>query len=257
VRCGRCGAAMTGAMVHSKQRVYRCTAFDPYNVGDRKVCRPSPWTDADRLEALVWQAVCDIVRDPDVLRNEFERRLQEAGAVDALNVRAHDLRRELDRIKRQQNRLLDIYQAEEMDKDELQRRLAVLHRQREEAERELAQVAARQEEQVRLADAESAFRDFLNAIAAGLDALDFTGRQQTLRLLLRGVIVDVDAGAVKIQTILPLPKAHSGLGSQPASPNVQLRRMGGHPRVQHHTHFPSLGGFHQDCPGRHRTCWHW
>ncbi len=176
VRCGRCGAAMSGAVSHGK-RLYRCTAFDPYNVGGRKACRPAPWADADTLEQQVWNTVCDLVRHPATLREEFERRLREAGAADALDLREQELQRQLERIKRQQNLLLDLYQNEEMDRAELERRMRGLNRQKADAERELAQVRERREERERLRDVETAFAEFLANVSAGLDALDFAGRQ--------------------------------------------------------------------------------
>ncbi len=232
VRCGRCGAAMTGAVSHGK-RMYRCTASDPYNVGERKACRPAPWTDADGLEAQVWDTVRDLLRNPETLREEFERRLREAGAADALDLREQALRRQLKQVERQQNLLLDIYQAEEVDQDELRRRLGELKRQKEQAERELADVKERREERARLQDVHTAFEEFLRDINAGLDTLEFAGRQQTLRLLLRGVIVDVDGGVIRLQTILPtVPKVRSGPGAQPTSSiPAQLRRAGGDPGV--------------------------
>jgi len=233
VRCGRCGAAMSGAVSHGR-RIYRCTAFDPYNVGERKVCRPAPWTDADFLEALVWDAVCNLLRHPETLRREFERRLQEAGAADALDLQEQELRRQLDGLRRQQDRLLDIYQAEEVDRDEVRRRLGELKRQKEQVERELTELKARREERERLRDVRAAFEEFLEDISAGLDALDFSGRQQLLRLLVHGVIVDADGGAVRIQTILPTPpKANNGRGDRSTSPSpAQLRCMCGDTGVQ-------------------------
>ncbi len=170
---------------------------------------------------------------PRTLRNEFERRLREAGAADALDLREQELRRQMERLKRQQNLLLDIYQAEEVDQDELRRRLGELKRQKEQAERELLDVKERREERARLQDVHTAFEEFLRDINAGLGVLDFAGRQQTLRLLLRGVTVDVDGGTVRMQTILPMvPKVRSGPGAQPTSSiPAQLRRAGGDPSV--------------------------
>jgi site-specific DNA recombinase len=146
---GRCGAAMSGSASRGR-RYYGCSAFDPHNVGERKACRPRPTIDADWLEHEVWNAISERFRNADLLREEFERRLAEVGAASPDDLREQEARKSLASIKRQQDRLLDAYQLEEIDRDELNRRLAELNRRRRDAEAILHDIGDRQEERRRL-----------------------------------------------------------------------------------------------------------
>lgn len=193
VRCGRCGAAMTGAAIHG-HRYYACSAFDPYNVGERKVCRPRPRVDADRLEHDVWTAIRARFENLDLLRQEFDRRLTELTAEDASAKRRGQLRRELVRIKAQQDRWLEAYGDGEFPKDEVHRRLADLNRQQQEAQAALEAVDHQRLERDALQDIGVAFEEWCEHVCLGLDATeqDIAGRQAFLRDVLRAVIFDAE-----------------------------------------------------------------
>jgi len=231
VRCGRCGGAMVGRASHGV-RYYGCVNFDPHNVGAARLCRPSPSVRADWLEAEVWAVLSERIRNPDLLLAEFRARLQEPHA-DAVGLRMNALRAELAKLDRQKTRLLDLYQVEQMDLPELKQRLANLDTERARLQSELSSLAERASEQAQLRDVETAFREFAKKIAVGLDTMDFAQRQQVARLLIKAVIVDKDTGEVRIETLIPTPKAERGRETF-SRPRDRLRSAGRHAGIQGH-----------------------
>ncbi len=230
-RCGRCGMAFTGAASRG-HRYYGCTAFDPHNVGERKACRPRPIVNADALETVVWDAVSDLFIDPELLQAEFARR-QDGGEADPDARRAQEARKTCGVLQRQQNRVLDLYQVEEIDREELVRRLAGLQRQQRDAEAILRELTERRDARGRQQDAAAGWLAWVETVRQGLDSLDVAGRQQLLRQVLSRVIVDVDEGRVTIETVLPVSTLPSGPGgsTQPRS-RAQLRSTGADPCIE-------------------------
>ena len=59
-----------------KYAYYRCVGTDAYRFGGERMC----WNKqvrTDLLEAAVWEDVCALLREPDRVRQEYERRLNE------------------------------------------------------------------------------------------------------------------------------------------------------------------------------------
>jgi site-specific DNA recombinase len=227
VRCGRCGAAMSGAANHGKRR-YCCSAFDPQSTGKDRLCPRPSRTGADELEAAVWGKILEVMREPDILRQAYENRLAQAGGEDA---REQELRAEVAGLKRQQERLLDLYQSEQIERAGLDERLAKLNRRRREAAAELEQWKARRQDREQVAALLTAFRTFFSRVSEGLEDLGFADRQRLVRLLVNRVVVDLDGGNVRIEFTIPLPADPGGPeGTQ--SVDVILRSMGGNPGIQ-------------------------
>jgi site-specific DNA recombinase len=56
---------------------YRCVGTDAYRFGGRRVCQ-NPKVRVDELEQTVWDDTCELLRNPQLLRKEYERRLAES-----------------------------------------------------------------------------------------------------------------------------------------------------------------------------------
>jgi site-specific DNA recombinase len=99
-------------------RIRRLTA-EPCKVG-------MPWLRAERLDALVWDFIADLLRDPDRLEHRIEalqKRHQRKTQGD-LAATYDDLVARRDKYERANKRILDLYETEEIDRVEWRRRKA-------------------------------------------------------------------------------------------------------------------------------------
>ena len=81
LECACCGYAFYGKPVSrasAKGKVpyayYRCVGSDAYRFGGQRVCH-NKQVRTDKLDEAVWQDACELLRHPQLLRKEYERRL--------------------------------------------------------------------------------------------------------------------------------------------------------------------------------------
>jgi site-specific DNA recombinase len=125
--CRTCGLAMCGvtssrASGRRQHRYYMCHGKDTL-ARDRVYPCPQPRTRVEELDGAVWDHVRRLLDDPATLAAQFEERARQADALDA-NADAAGQKCEalLRRLDREEQRLLDAYQAEAIDLDELKQR---------------------------------------------------------------------------------------------------------------------------------------
>jgi site-specific DNA recombinase len=87
--------------------------------GERCTARYAP---AQVLDALVWQDLCRVLRDPALMTYELERAQMGVGLPQARHARRQTLREVLAQLERQQARLRDLSLAEVLEREELTRR---------------------------------------------------------------------------------------------------------------------------------------
>ncbi|HEX2185010.1 MAG TPA: hypothetical protein VHN78_05845, partial [Chloroflexota bacterium] len=160
---------------------------------------------ADRLDAVVWAQVRELVLAPERLAAQLGRLRAGASLEDSvLEQQVARLRRLAGQLDRQQERLLDAYQQAVLTLDELAAR-------REHLARQQAEVTAQRThlEQERLARTHftpvlAAAEAFRARVAAGLDAAesDVDTQRQVVRLLLEDVVVTGDE--VAVHYVIPL-----------------------------------------------------
>ena len=123
--CRTCGLAMCGV---TTQRGRRAAPAPLLHVprqghprpGPRRAAARRPRPRVEELDAAVWDHVKRLLDDPATLAAQFEERARQADALDA-DARAAGQKWEaqLRRLDREEQRLLDAYQAEAIDLDEL------------------------------------------------------------------------------------------------------------------------------------------
>lgn len=131
--CGQCGSAYCGHRQRGAREYfyYRCIGTDKYRYGENSICKNAP-LNGHELNEYIWLDVCRLLRDPQRLRAELQRRQDEflspASDLKDLQSRVKQLRSRLDR-------LIDAYESELLVKNEFESRIVPL---REEHDRELA-----------------------------------------------------------------------------------------------------------------------
>jgi site-specific DNA recombinase len=205
--CSRCGGRMGGHAIHgiTYYRCYRTGHRDGVPLGPDGESRPCtcPEVKGDTIETEVWNTICQLVRDPDFLVNELNRRNNDNSQTKEILERELQLCRvRLKAIPEERMRLVEGYRkglyADFMMRQEMeyiQSEEDALEKRKNELERQFAQRQLTQNQELQL-------RTLIEKISTGLNNLDFNGKQELLRLLVDKVLHN--GQSIEIQTIIPL-----------------------------------------------------
>jgi hypothetical protein len=168
--------------------------------GEPRPCS-CPEVRADAVEPAVWDTICELISDPDLLIEELHRRNMDNSQTKEILERDLQLcRARLKAIPDEQRRLVEGYRkglyADFMmreDMEQIQKEQNELEKRKSELERQLTQRRLTESQEERI-------RSFARKIGTGLNTQDFAGRQELLRLLIEKVLFD--GQVVEIQTII-------------------------------------------------------
>lgn len=202
VRCPRCGSTYTGAFQHG-HRYYRCTRTDPATSSTGKRCPPGAFL-AEPVEEIVWEAVSDALQSPEVLAQEYERRLALASSPQSLGVERRHVGLALKRVHAQEDRVTDAYVNEAMDLERYKAEMDRLRQRRKELERAAQEIDQRERQELDSRRALEHLEAFCQRVARGLDNLTFQERQRLLQLLVERITVE--DGHVRVEAAIPAPR---------------------------------------------------
>jgi site-specific DNA recombinase len=144
VTCGECGLGMTccrqrSVCTRDEYLYYECKGHAPLTCGRLHPC-PSRRVRADRLDAVVWQALSQLLQTPEVLphlHQTWARAEQQHWST--LAAQQAQLSQRQPRLERQNQRFLDAYQAEVINLNEWHSRRLKLTGELHQIEQERAQ----------------------------------------------------------------------------------------------------------------------
>ena len=195
--CGECGRTLAGRSYANGTVRYYCT-----NQGSsRSLAEPCscPPVDGNVVEPLVWQAITELLADPQLILDYYLAR------QDGSTVTPHELKRvrqELSQIENQKQRLLDAYQTEVIELDELETRRQVLDQQRQALEQRLTDLEQLAQQQARQDALASDVTQFCENIRSVLQSPTPEEQQQVLRLVVDHISVGKEQLIIK--HIIPL-----------------------------------------------------
>src|SRR5215475_9059716 len=201
VSCGQCRLACSGRTLHPGYHYYFCRGrTDSLRLaqGERCTARYAP---AQALDALVWRDLCHVLREPDLIIHELERAQLGEWLPQALQARRQTLRDVLAQLERQQARLLDVYLAEGIEREEFERRRKEVTQTQHGLRQQLRQLDAQAQQHVNVAALAQGIATFCQRMQPTLDNLTFAQRRQLVELLIDCVIVN-DA-QVEIRYVVP------------------------------------------------------
>ena len=188
--CQQCGSAYCGRRLGPRRRYvyYRCLGTEAYRHEGHAVCHNQS-LNGKRLEAAVWSDVCGLLEDPDRLRREVQRRLEqpESAREDATHCRES-----ITQIKRRMSRLLDAYENGWMEKGEFDSRMQRHKDQLACEQKALAAIEGMVTQADDLQRLVTHFSTFAAQIHNGLHDADLATRRKTLRVLIKRIEVDND-----------------------------------------------------------------
>jgi site-specific DNA recombinase len=194
VKCGACGLGMTCTRQLSVCKKYEylyydCKGHNPLTCGRLEAC-PSRRVRADRLDQVVWDALCHLLQTPSIipqLHQTWAHAQQQSGA--ALTAQQTQLLQRQQRLERQSQRLLDAYQAEIISLDELQSRRRKLHAELQHIEQERQQLARTQQQTMHWQQVITHVETFRQLLGTNLEQLAFEERQAVAQCLISKVVV--------------------------------------------------------------------
>src|SRR4029453_9323849 len=192
VSCGQCQLSCMGRSLPTGYHYYICRGrTDALRAAQGQRC-PARFAPARALDQLVWQDLCRILTEPELITHELARAHGGEWLPQALQARRKTLRDALTQIERQQARLLEVYLAEIIGRDEFERkRQGVTHTQHG-LTQQLRQLEAQAQQQVDIAALAQGLEAFCRRLQPTLDQLTFAQRRQLVELLIDHVIVTHD-----------------------------------------------------------------
>jgi site-specific DNA recombinase len=200
VSCGQCRLSSTGRY-QGGYRYYTCRGRSDVHraaKGERCTARYAP---AQALDELVWQDLCQIVAKPDLITHELERAQAGEWLPQALQAKRNTVRQALASLERQQDRLLEVYLAEIIMRDEFERKRQELTQTQNGLQQQLRQLEQQAQKQIETLTLANNIQEFCQRIHPTLDNLTFEQRRQLVELLIDRVIVDDEK--VEIRYVIP------------------------------------------------------
>ena len=224
--CGECGYAYYRTSTRTSKRkiyYYRCLGSDDYRHAHGRICQNKPIRQ-DYLDRIIWEQVVRLFEDPELIRQEIQRRLREIQDSNPTRKRKEVLDQQIARQQKGIEKLIDAYQEGLLELEELRRRMPDLRKRKEALLSELraleATVAA-QQTFLRLADN---MGNFLERLRSTADTLDVVERQKILRLVVKEILVYKDT--IKIKHSIPItgpPKTPASSGTERILKSYLLR----------------------------------
>jgi site-specific DNA recombinase len=247
VKCGPCGVGTSCHKMRGRNgtwhRYYYCHNHDPLRAGGQDRRCPERNIRADALDEYVFGQVRAALLDPALLLAGEQAIAVHAPIPDdqLLAAELARLDRKFESARGEHRRLIDIYQAGLIDMPELQRRAGAITARQRELEHKRASLASQRADLARGNRLRHGVEGFANRVAAVIDQLDPTQRQNLLRLLIEDV--QVTGWHVKIRLRIPLDDppdddhtrrrtpppgpARAASGTPPASTEDRLRSLHG------------------------------
>jgi site-specific DNA recombinase len=206
LECQCCGYAYYGKKVSrasAKGKVpyayYRCVGTDAYRFGGKRVC-DNKQVRTDKLDEAVWNDACELLRNPKLLRKEYERRL----AAPATSDREQSLRKQVSSAQRTVNRLIDAYADGVVTREEFEPRTERARKRLSDLEAKLDALQTQTREQTALREALACLDSFADTIHAHLDQADWSTRREILRTLIDRVVIEPNQIRIVYRINFPL-----------------------------------------------------
>jgi site-specific DNA recombinase len=228
--CNRCGYAFYRTSTRTSKRklyYYRCLGSDAYRYFNERVCKNRPIRQ-DYLDGVVWKHVVQLLERPELIRSEIKRRIKQIQDSSPTKRRKEVIEKEIARIGKSIDNILDAYQEGLIRLEELRKRIPGLRKRQKALKSELNSLevaAASHQGFLRLADNMAGFLGRLRKTAGSMSVSD---RQKIVRLVVKEILVDLDT--IKIKHSIPVSEVsdESGPEKTPEITSYLLRSWSNH-----------------------------
>jgi site-specific DNA recombinase len=226
--CEQCGYALYRTSTRTTRRqikYYRCLGSDRYRHlrGPACSCRPIR---QDYVDDLVWQEVLRLLRAPELIQSELERRRTESLNTSPVQQRQDRVKRELTRLSQQMDKLLDAYQEGLMTLADLRKRSPEIKKKIGALETEQKNLNLRAVEDRRWIELSNSLETFLGRLNKTAQKMSAIEKQKVLRATVKQITVGKDL--ITIHHSIPVG---AGCGSAERA-SYPLCTRGDHPALR-------------------------
>jgi site-specific DNA recombinase len=204
VVCPSCGYAYHGirtCAAKKEYRYYRCSGADARHPGGERLCN-NMQVHAAALEDAVWDDVCSLLRDPNRIEAEYERRLNRNESGESWE--SKQLGDMIQKVRRGIARLIDAYEDGLLQKLEFEPRVQKARERLTRLEAEAAAQAGREREHDDLRLVLNQLQAFAAQVSHGLDNADWTARREIIRALVKRVEIGTEEVRI-VYLVTPRP----------------------------------------------------
>ena len=211
--CNQCGYAYYGKPVSQKSAkgnvrsyaYYRCIGTDAYRFGGERICE-NLQIRTDLLEQQVWEEVCDLLQDPQRLKQEYERRLSTSGKE---NENLLVIQSQVSKIQQGMTRLIDGYAEGYLQKHEFEPRITRMRQRLVDLEKQVQRIIEEETIRTQFKLASCRLEEFHEKVKEVLAEADWQMRRDLIRTLVKRVEVGKD----EVKIVFRIPPDSGNLGS--------------------------------------------
>ncbi len=211
--CKNCGYAYYRTSTRTSKRklyYYRCLGSDNYRFASGRICHNRPIRQ-DYLDGMVWTKVVELLTNPDLVRAEIKRRIKAIQDANPTKQRKAAIEKELLRIDKSVKKLLDAYQEDLLQLEELRDRMPALRKQQKALHEELVTLEGAMANKQAVLRLTNNLECFLRQLRNAADTIDVKEQQKLLRLVVKEILVDDQD--IKIKHSIPLLPSNVTKGS--------------------------------------------
>lgn len=228
--CGLCRYAyyakkVSKAAAKGHQRdyaYYRCVGTDAYRFGGERIC-DNLQVRTDRLDDLVWQQVVELLRHPDRLKKEYERRLDmmeqnEKNGFDTANLEKQRLQ-----LEKGRSRLIDSYADGIIDKSDFEPKMQQLKNRIDQLDQQIQELRRHGAMQSELFLVINRLDEFAMAVTERLDTIDVAMKRKIVLGLVKRVEIHKDEIVIvfRVDPQPPVRSSENSNGSDEGAESMQ------------------------------------
>lgn len=188
ITCGECGCQF-----YKRIRKYKGNTKSYYHcrsASDNKIAKCSNGeVNQEELDNLVYNEIIQMLQNPFMLREELRRREKESENFGEIEKREIAMKKELEKLTKERERLLDAYQSGLLDLTSLSQRAQGLEKRRIELEKE-----KKERQNLKLMKEigsgwEQAFETILERVKKSAPDLPFKEKQKLVRLIVEKIVL--------------------------------------------------------------------
>ena len=192
VVCGNCNRAMTSLnSTNGGHRYYWCRGADPHRIMAQRSWCLHPTFSAPELDAMVWADVVSLLSDPQLLLfSAWQEQHQIDKKTDLSEEELRRLKHQISDGKSQCRRLVDAYQKQAIELEELVSRRTAIEQRLESIQKIIDGLAVEPIQGLSFADLERNIDEVCRSLSGRLQGMDMNGRMSLCRELIDKVVVD-------------------------------------------------------------------
>jgi len=203
LKCAKCGARMVGFCHRHKFFYYRCSRRSQHFANEPNYCRAGSIR-KDALESAVWNDIKRAIQNPKILLQYASHLNKQDKDGQMLLEEKKDLFRKKEQIKQKKSKLFDLYEEENIDKEELSRRMGDHSQAEKSINSSLREIEARLNQADNKQIVIKKLKEFSELTKPQLDTLNEKQKKEFLKIVIKEITYDSDTRKVNIVGHIPI-----------------------------------------------------